>query len=91
MLEVIEMLQGFEAAAAAWESELLPSRVTDYDPLALDRLCLGGEVVWGRPTRQGANGPSASGRVPLSGPLPLPSPRERCWIGSWTRRSTRTS
>ncbi len=71
VLEVIEMLQGFEAAAAAWESELLPSRVTDYDPLALDRLCLGGEVVWGRPTRQGANGPSASGRVPLSRTTPI--------------------
>ena len=51
---VIEQLEGFEAPAAAWEGELLPSRVTEYDPSWLDALCLSGEVVWARltsPTR----------------------------------------
>jgi ATP-dependent helicase Lhr and Lhr-like helicase len=51
-LEVIEQLQGFETAAAAWEEALLPSRVRDYDPAMLDDLCLAGEVVWGRWTRR---------------------------------------
>jgi ATP-dependent Lhr-like helicase len=46
--EVIAQLQGFEAAAGAWEKEILPARVTDYDPQWLDELCLGGEVAWGR-------------------------------------------
>jgi ATP-dependent Lhr-like helicase len=46
--EVIAQLQGFEAAAGAWEKELLPARVADYDPQWLDELCLGGEVAWGR-------------------------------------------
>jgi len=46
--EVIAQLQGFEAAAGAWEKEILPARVTDYDPQWLDELCLGGEVSWGR-------------------------------------------
>jgi ATP-dependent helicase Lhr and Lhr-like helicase len=45
---IVGQLQGFEAAAGAWERELLPARVTDYDPAWLDELCLGGEVVWGR-------------------------------------------
>ncbi len=45
---VIGQLQGFEAAAGAWEREILSLRVTDYDPSWLDDLCLGGEVVWGR-------------------------------------------
>ena len=48
LLDVIEMLQGFEAAAGAVEPDLLSSRVTDYQPFLLDRLCVGGEVVWGR-------------------------------------------
>jgi ATP-dependent Lhr-like helicase len=46
--EVIAQLQGFEAAAGAWEKEILPARVSDYDPQWLDELCLGGEVAWGR-------------------------------------------
>ena len=45
---VIEQLQGFEAAAGAWEQELLPARLIDYEPAWLDELCLGGELTWGR-------------------------------------------
>lgn len=47
---VIEQLEGFEAPAAAWEGEILPSRITEYDPSWLDALCLSGEVVWARLT-----------------------------------------
>jgi ATP-dependent Lhr-like helicase len=47
---IIEQLEGFEAPAAAWEGELLPSRLTEYDPAWLDALCLSGEVVWARLT-----------------------------------------
>jgi ATP-dependent Lhr-like helicase len=42
----IEQLQGWEAAAAAWELELLARRVRRYDPGVLDRLCHDGEVGW---------------------------------------------
>jgi ATP-dependent Lhr-like helicase len=45
---VVEQLQGFEAAAGAWEQEILPARLADYEPAWLDELCLGGEVTWGR-------------------------------------------
>src|SRR6202035_5843220 len=44
----LAQLEGFEAAAAAWEGEILPARVGDYDPVWLDALCLAGRVVWGR-------------------------------------------
>ncbi|MFN2498377.1 MAG: DEAD/DEAH box helicase [Pyrinomonadaceae bacterium] len=47
---IIEQLEGFEAPAAAWEGELLPSRLAEYDPSWLDALCLSGEVVWARLT-----------------------------------------
>jgi ATP-dependent Lhr-like helicase len=45
---VIGQLEGFEAAAGAWESELLPSRVNDYSIGWLDDLCRAGRVVWSR-------------------------------------------
>ncbi|HEU4768393.1 MAG TPA: DEAD/DEAH box helicase [Pyrinomonadaceae bacterium] len=49
---IIEQLEGFEAPAAAWEGELLPTRLIEYDPAWLDALCLSGEVVWARLTPQ---------------------------------------
>jgi ATP-dependent helicase Lhr and Lhr-like helicase len=48
MLDVLRQLQGYEAPANAWESEILKRRVADYDPLILDNLCLRGAVGWGR-------------------------------------------
>jgi ATP-dependent Lhr-like helicase len=45
---IIEQLEGVEAPAAAWEGELLPTRMVEYDPAWLDALCLSGEVVWAR-------------------------------------------
>jgi ATP-dependent Lhr-like helicase len=47
---VLEQLQGYEAAAVAWEPELLAARVRQYDPAWLDRLCHDGEVGWLRLT-----------------------------------------
>ena len=45
---VVEQLEGLELPAAAWEREILPSRVHDYAPAMLDELCLSGEVAWAR-------------------------------------------
>jgi ATP-dependent Lhr-like helicase len=45
---VVEQLSAFEAAAGAWEGDLLPARVEGYRPELLDRLCLSGRVAWGR-------------------------------------------
>ncbi len=47
-LQIIKQLQGSEFPAAAWESEILPRRVAQYQPEYLDQLCLSGEVSWGR-------------------------------------------
>jgi ATP-dependent Lhr-like helicase len=46
--EVLGQLQGFQAAAGAWESEILPARVAQYERGMLDQLCLSGEIAWGR-------------------------------------------
>ncbi|HTM11339.1 MAG TPA: DEAD/DEAH box helicase, partial [Bryobacteraceae bacterium] len=48
LYQVLKQLQGYEISAAAWESTVLPGRVHKYDPEWLDRLCLAGEVMWGR-------------------------------------------
>ena len=45
---VIAQLEGFEAPAGAWETEILPARLANYDPSWLDDLCLAGRVVWAR-------------------------------------------
>lgn len=48
---MIGLLEGYEAPAAAWETELLPARVSDYDPEWLDELCLKGRAAWMRVSR----------------------------------------
>ncbi len=48
LLEVIAQMQGFEVPASAWETFIFSRRVREYDPEELDRLCLTGQVGWGR-------------------------------------------
>jgi ATP-dependent Lhr-like helicase len=43
---VVEQLQGYEAAVATWEPDILARRVEGYRPGMLDRLCHDGEVTW---------------------------------------------
>ena len=43
---ILDQLEGFEAPAGSWESEILPARVSDYDPAWLDALCLSGKLTW---------------------------------------------
>ncbi|NKF22280.1 DEAD/DEAH box helicase [Solimonas marina] len=46
---VLAQLEGFAAAASAWESELLPARLRWYESHWLDQLCATGRVIWQRP------------------------------------------
>ncbi|HEY0917072.1 MAG TPA: DEAD/DEAH box helicase [Solimonas sp.] len=45
---VLSQLEGFPAAAAAWESEILPARLHRYEPAWLDQLCATGRTIWQR-------------------------------------------
>ena len=63
LLQVIEILQGFEAPVEAWEGSILPARVERYDPDDLERLCLGGQVAWARAARRGAEAGAPGGDV----------------------------
>jgi ATP-dependent Lhr-like helicase len=54
---VLELLDGYELPAAAWEPEILALRVKEYVPAWLDQLCFTGRFGWGRLTApQTANG-----------------------------------
>jgi ATP-dependent Lhr-like helicase len=55
---VLGQLEGFEAAAGAWETEILPARVAEYDPAWLDDHCLAGRIAW---TRLRPRSPSPDG------------------------------
>ncbi len=69
---IIEQLEGFEAPAAAWEGEIFPSRLAEYDPAWLDALCLSGEVVWARLTPPAAARPAnAEGNERTRGAAPV--------------------
>ena len=48
LLQILRQLQGYEISGASLEREVLARRVSRYDPELLDRLCLSGEVMWGR-------------------------------------------
>ncbi|HUR37282.1 MAG TPA: helicase-related protein, partial [Terriglobales bacterium] len=48
LMQVLRQMQGFEVPANAWERQILARRVQNYDPEALDSLCLTGAVGWGR-------------------------------------------
>lgn len=51
---VLSQLEGFQAAASAWESDILPSRVLDYGINWLDDLCRAGRIVWARLPNRGS-------------------------------------
>ena len=45
---VLAQLEGFEAPAGAWESDIIPARISEYDPHWLDEHCRAGRFVWAR-------------------------------------------
>ena len=69
-LLILGQLQGYEVSAAGWESDVLPRRIAGYTPDLLDRLCLSGEVMWGRLSPH----PSFAGETENAGTLAGASP-----------------
>lgn len=82
LVGVLAQLEGFEAPAIAWESELLPARVADYSISWLDDLCTTGRVAWTR--LRGATTDTTGGRnAPVRAtPIAL-LPRRQ--LALWTR------
>jgi ATP-dependent Lhr-like helicase len=72
----LAQLEGFEAAAAAWEEEILPARLRDFTGSALDELCRAGKFVW---ARLAAEGRGAGGPVRTTPIVLLPRPALPIW------------
>ena len=66
---VLAQLEGFEAPAGAWESDLLPARIAEYDPHWLDEHCRAGRFFWTRfqhlKRDAGADAHRAKGAAPV--------------------------
>jgi ATP-dependent Lhr-like helicase len=75
---VIAQLEGFEAPAGAWESEILPARLTGYEAAWLDDLCLAGRIAWARlrPRNGKANGGERSAAPVRTTPITLLTRRD---------------
>jgi ATP-dependent helicase Lhr and Lhr-like helicase len=61
----VTQLEGFEAPAAAWEAEILPARLADYEPAWLDDLCVSGRISWARLTPRSGRANSERGTTPV--------------------------
>jgi ATP-dependent Lhr-like helicase len=69
---VIEQLEGARMPASAWESLVLPARVSDYSPAMLDELMATGEVVWAGSGALAGDDGWISLHLAESAPLTLP-------------------
>jgi ATP-dependent Lhr-like helicase len=78
---IVSQLEGFEAPAAAWETEILPARVNEYDPGWLDELSLAGRVAWSRLVAAKANGERAPSPVRTTPIVLTPRKNMMLWTG----------
>ncbi|MEP6883362.1 MAG: DEAD/DEAH box helicase [Gammaproteobacteria bacterium] len=69
---VLTQIEGFEAPAAAWETEIIPSRMAEYEPQWLDEHCRAGRVIWARLAARIVPQAAAQGASPVrSTPITL--------------------
>jgi ATP-dependent helicase Lhr and Lhr-like helicase len=82
---VLAQLEGFEAPAGAWETEVIPSRIAEYEPQWLDEHCRAGRFIWTRlaPRAVRANDDASRGISPVrSTPIVLLARRHApLWSG----------
>jgi len=77
---VLGQLEGFDVPASAWETEVLPARIAEYDPAWLDEQCLAGRITWMRMAPRSAD--AERGAAPVrSTPISLLSRRN---LKLWT-------
>jgi ATP-dependent Lhr-like helicase len=85
---ILAQLEGFEAPAAAWEAEILPARLGNYDQAWLDERCLAGHLTWMRLRPRGAAGGDKRAAPLRTTPMTI-LPRRHS--GLWTSLSPQTA
>lgn len=76
---ILSQLEGFEAPAGSWETEILPTRINEYEPSWLDEHCLAGRFVWTRLSRRTANPERGAAPVRSTPITLLPRRNVRLW------------
>jgi len=81
---LVRQLEGFEAAAGAWETEILPARLSGYEPSWLDDQCLSGRIAWARlrPRLARPNGSERAASPVRSTPITLLARRHAAFWAS---------
>jgi ATP-dependent Lhr-like helicase len=83
------LLEGFEAPAASWETEILPARIEGYEPAWLDTQCIAGRSTWARLTSPPYGSRRARAATPVrSTPIAL---LDRRRLTHWLSLSPRIS
>ena len=90
--KILDQLKGYELPAAAWEGDVLPARLADYESSWLDMLCQTGRYTWVRLTTSGDGGPRPNRSGPIrTSPVAIVPRRE---VSAWsevTRHRTRAN
>jgi ATP-dependent helicase Lhr and Lhr-like helicase len=85
----LSLLEGFEAPAGSWETEILPARIEGYEPSWLDAQCIAGRCTWARLT------PPANGNGRARATMPVRSTSiallDRRRLAHWMALSPQTS
>ena len=80
LLAVLEQLQGYEAAAVAWEPEILGRRLRHFEPAWLDQLCHEGTVAWLRLTPSDRDPSAPPGSPSRSTPISVVLRSDLPWL-----------
>jgi ATP-dependent helicase Lhr and Lhr-like helicase len=67
---ILAQLEGFESPAGAWETEVIPARITEYEPQWLDENIRAGRFIW---TRLAARGAARGDDAAVRGASPIRS------------------
>jgi ATP-dependent Lhr-like helicase len=85
LLGVLEQLQGWEAAAVAWEPDLLTRRLRHYQAAWLDKLCHDGHVAWLRLTPRVLDDPDSVTSPSKATPIAVVFRADLPWLLAATR------
>ena len=76
---ILSQLEGFEAPAGSWETEILPSRINEYEPSWLDEHCLSGRFIWTRLAKRTSSPERGAAPVKSTPITLLPRRNVRLW------------
>ncbi len=74
---VLTQLEGLRRLRRAWETEIIPARIAEYDPAWLDEHCRAGRFMWTRLAQRAA----AREEAPRAA-SPCAPRRSCCWHGA---------